>query len=337
MKLYKIFILLLSGTVFLLSCGKPNDPESLKKDDTSGGYVIVKKVPTSGYAQDVLKNDDLLYIAQGEGGLEILDITNPEDPQIVSITSDGVRGYSTKIAMRDSIVYLAAGSFGVTTVNVSNPMAPTVPGSNSSDKPARGLHMMGNYLFVAVSEQGVKISDISLPAYPDPRGSISTSGYAYSLATSSDSAYMFVACGEMGMYIIDISNFEQGWPIYHEVAWCDTPGKAESITILEDESLAFLACGTAGLQIINYSDTNNMHIVGSFDGGGYAKSLIYKNQRIFMTAELAGLQVIDVSDVTNPFLIGEIATEFALGIDIDDQYIYIADETEGLIIVSIPD
>lgn len=336
MKKFKLITLLLLGVILLFSCGKPNDPETITAPDISGGYKIVKKYQTSAYAQDVFKKDNLLYMAQGEGGLEIIDITNPEDPQTISVTSEGARGYSSKVAMMDSAVYLAAGSFGVTTVDVSDPTAPTIPGSNSSEKPARGLHIMGDYMFVAVSEQGVKISDISVPLYPDPRGPIPTPGFAYGLTTSSDSAFMFVACGEMGMYIFDISDFNFGYPIYHQVAWCNTPGKAEAITILEEESIAFMACGTSGLQIIDYADTNNVHIVGSLDQGGYAKDLLLRDNLIYMSVELAGLQIIDVTDFTNPKLIGIVDTEFALGLDMDDEFIYVADEDEGLIIISRP-
>lgn len=336
MKNLKLFVLLLLGINLFFSCGKPTTPETVPIPDISGGYKIVTKYATSGYAQDVMKNENLLYMAQGEGGLEIIDITNPEDPQTVSVTSDGARGYSAKVAIKDSAVYLAAGSFGVTTINASDPTAPEIPGSNSSEKPAKSLYIMGDYLFVAVSEQGVKISNISVPIYPDSKGQVTTPGFAYGLTISSDSAFMFVACGEMGMYIFDISVFDQGYPIYHEVAWCDTPGKAESIAILEEESIAFMACGTSGLQIINYADTNNVHIVGSLDIGGYAKDLIYKDQIIYQTAEMGGLQIIDVSDFTNPTLIGVVDTEFALGLDMDDNFIYVADEDEGLIIISIP-
>lgn len=338
MKKFKLFVLLLSGIALLFSCGKPTTPETVPVPDISGGYKIVKKYQTSGYAQDVLKKDNLLYIAQGEGGLEIVDITNPEEPQTISVTSEGVRGYSTKVALQDSVIYLAAGSFGVTVLNVVDPVVPFVTVSNTSMKPAKNLHIMGNYLFTAVSEQGVKISDITYPTDPDPRGSINTNGFAYCVTTTSDSAFLVAACGEMGMNIYNISDFQQGYGEYPHVAWCDTPGKAEEVILLEEQSIAFLACGTAGLQIIDYADTNNVHIVGSYDGGGYAKDLIYDtNDRIYLSTELSGLQIINVSDLTNPQIIGKVDTEFSLGIDMDDDYIYLADENEGLIVIAKPD
>lgn len=336
MKKIKLFVLLLSGISLLFSCGKPTTPETVTPPDISGGYKIVSKYVTAGYAQDVLKKDSLLYIAQGEGGLEIVNILNPEMPELVSITSEGVRGYSIKIAMKDSVVYLAAGSFGVTVLNAADIYAPFVTVANSNMKPAKGLHIMGDYMFTAVSEQGVRITDNSYPTQPDPRGPIYTAGFAYAITTSSDSAYLFVASGEMGFLMYDISDFQMGVPNYRQVGWCDTPGKAEMVAIYEEESMAFMACGTSGLQIIDYSDTLNVHIVGTLDAGGYAKDLIYKDHKVFLTAEMSGLQIIDVSDFTNPYLIGEVDTEFALGLDMDDNYIYIADEDEGLITISIP-
>jgi hypothetical protein len=196
---------------------------------------------------------------------------------------------------------------------------------------------MGNYLFTAISEQGVGIAEISYPAEPDVRGQFPTTGYAYGLTTSSDSNYLFVAGGEMGLSIYNISDFQEGYGIYPRVGWCDTPGDAEAIVINESESVAFLACGTSGLQIIDYSDTANIFIAGSYDSAGYAKDLQYLDDRIYLSANLGGLQIIDVSDITSPKLLGAVETKYALGLDIDENYIYLADEDEGFLIISIPE
>jgi hypothetical protein len=337
MKMNKLSIWLLSGLILLIGCGKPTDPETLIPDDISGGYKIVKIFPTPGFAQDVLKKDSLLYIPQGEGGLLIVSINDPQNPKIVSQTTEDVRGYSSKIAMKDSAVYLAAGTFGVTVVNAANPDTPFVTVSNLGMKPARDFHVFGNYMFTAVSEQGINICDISYPTEPDIRGGITTIGYAYGLTTSADSNYLFAACGEMGMSIYDISDFQEGFGTYPIVGWCDTPGDAEAIIIDDEKSIAFMACGTGGLQILDYSDTSDIFIAGSYDSIGYAKDLLYTGDLVYLTTETYGLQIIDVSDITRPVLKGIVLTSFAQGLTMDDKYIYLADETEGLIIISIPD
>jgi hypothetical protein len=333
--MYKHLIVLLSGIVLLISCGKPNDPESLKPSDA--GYKIVGRMPTSGFSNDLVKDGDLLYVAQGEGGLVVCDISDPQNPSMVSLTTQGLRGYAAKIAMKDSTVYLAANTFGINVADVRDPDTPVVTVTNLGIKPARNFHVMGNFLFTAIGEQGVGIADISYPTEPDIRLQFPTIGYAYGLTTSADSNYLFVAGGEMGLSIYNISDFQEGFGNYPLTGWCDAPGDAEAIAIDESKSLAFLACGTAGLQIIDYADTANMFIAGSYDSSGYAKDLILDNNRVYLSAQLGGLQIIDVSDHTAPKLLGAVETKYALGSDMDENYIYLADEDEGVLIISIPD
>jgi len=335
MKATKMFLLVFLGSLIFSYCGKPNPAEVINR--CSGGYQIHKIMETPGYSQDLDIHNNFCYMTQGEGGLLILDITDPGNPETVTILNDGVRGYSVKIIVRDTVAYIAAGSYGVTVVNVSNPLEPQVTVSNLSMKPAKNIFIHGDYLFTSISEQGVKFADISYATQPDIRGGANTYGYAQSVSISSDGSLMFVACGEMGLSIFDISDFQNGFGTYPLLAWKDTEGYAEFIEINEEKSLAFLACGTAGLQIIDYSDMDDLKLVGSFMGGGYAKELVYRDNKVYMTAEERGLQVIDVTDISNPELSGSVDSEYALGIDIDGDFIYIADEEEGLIIVSIPE
>ncbi len=337
MKMNKLVLLYLTVIVILFGCGKPNDPESLIPPDVSGGYKIVKHLQISGWAQDVLKKDTLLYVAQGEGGLLILNVSDPENPQTVSVTIKDVRGYCTKLAMKDSVVYLAAGTFGINVLDIADVSAPYVTVSNLNVKPAKNLFILGDYLYTAISEQGIGICDISYPTQPDIKGTIFTVGFAYDLIVTADTNRIIIAGGEMGMSIYDISAIVNGYGVYRLMGWGDTPGNAEALIVEEEQSLAYLACGTAGLQILNYADTANIHIVGSYDGNGYAKDLVKDGNKIYMATELSGLQVYDVSNVTNPLLIGVVDTEFALGLAYDDKHIYLADDIGGLIIISIPD
>lgn len=335
--MYRLTAILISASIFVASCGKPTVPESLFDEKHGGGYKFVSKTPTAGYAQDVVKKGDLVYIAQGQGGLMIMNVANPQKPETVSITSEVIRGYSSKIAIKDTVVYIAVGSFGVAVLDVSIPERPRPTGSNLSMKPAKNVHISGNYMFTPISEQGVKIADVSYPTQPDERGTTKTSGYAQSVDITSDTTFMLVASGEMGLSIYNITDFQNGFGTYPLSGWADTPGFAEDVIILQDELIAFMACGTAGLQIVDFSDTANVHIIGSYDSPGYAKEVLYKNQRIYMTTERTGLQIIDVSDLNKPKSIGYLITKFALGVDIDEDFVYLADEEEGLIIISIPD
>ena len=48
------------------------------------------------------------------------------------------------------------------------------------------------------------------------------------------------------------------------------------------------------------------------------------------------MQIISVEDPTAPKLVGIVDTEYAMGLAIDQRYIYVADEREGLIVIAMP-
>ena len=329
-----LYSLLIASITLLLSCGTPNDPESIIGGD--GGYKIVSKYATSGFAQDILSRDSLVYISQGQGGLIILNVANAKEPKFISEVTYGLRGYSYKLAKKDSVIYLATGVFGVSIVNVADPVQPLITPEIRAIAPAKNFHIMGDYLFTAVSEEGVNITKVSDPTYPDFRQTFFVPGFAQAVCTSADSNFLFIASGEVGFTIFDISDFQDGYNIYPLVGWLDTPGFAEDVTIHPDLPVAFLACGTGGLVIVDYTDTANVKIIGSYASGGYAKEVVYSENKVYLTTELRGLQIFDVTNLSAPVRIGTVETEYAMAVALDDKYVYVADEVEGLIIISMP-
>jgi hypothetical protein len=331
--------------VLFLSCAKPTDPESLAP--SSGGYSVVGRLQLPGYAEDIEVKDTLAYVAQGEGGLAILSIANRSKPELLSMCQEGVRGTSHKLALNGSTVYVAANLFGVSVVDVSNPLVPVATASNLNIKPAQSLHVFGDWLLSAIGETGVKVGEISFPV-PDIRGGLQNPGYALGLATTADSS-LVVACGEMGITIYDIRDISWyggpggGWYDFQKryAGWVDLPGYAVSVTTMGSQRIAFVACGTAGIHIVDFSDTTSAdsikaRVVGSYATGGYAKEVAYSNGRLYVATELRGLQVLSVVNPAAPQLVGVVETEFALGVAVDEHYVYVADEDQGLIIISIP-
>jgi hypothetical protein len=334
----KIFyIVLFLGLIFLASCGTPNDPESIIGGD--GGYKIVSKFITSGYAQDVVVNDTLAFVTQGEGGLMIVNIASKTTPHELRTIFEQLKGYSNKVAIKDLVVFVSAGAFGVSTVDINlintpNPVTATL----IPIKPAEGFGVMGDFVFTAIGENGFKVAwiDTVVGNQLDPRGETSTPGFAQAVCASPDRNYLLVACGEMGFALFNISEFSNGQGTYPLLSWVDTPGYAEDVVAHPTLPYAFLACGTGGFFIVDYSDSANVKVVGSYSTGGYAKEVIYKNNKAYVTTGARGLQIFDVSNFSSPVLIGTVETELAMGLAVDDKYVYVADEAEGLIIISIP-
>ena len=330
----RFFCTLLLVSLLLLSCGTPIDPESI--DGNDGGYKIVSRFTTTGYSQDVVVDNTIAYVAHGEGGLMIINISDPNKPVEITNVNEGMKGYANKVARKDSVLYIASGGFGVSVVNASDPENPQITATNLALKPAKNFLVMGNFLFTSVAEYGVQISEISYATQPDIRGGTNTPGFAQGISVSADSNYLLVACGEMGLAVFDISELQSGWGNYPMLGGVDIPEYTEDVVSHPTLPYAYIACGTAGLTIADFSDPADLKIVGRYDTGGYAKEILYKDGKVYMTTGSRGLKIFDVTSVSAPVLIGTVKTELAKGLDMDGNYLYVADEVEGLITISIP-
>ncbi len=140
----------------------------------------------------------------------------------------------------------------------------------------------------------------------------------------------------MGFSLFNISELQSGWGTYPMTDWVDIPGYAEDVVAHPTLPYAFLACGTGGFFVVDYSDSADVKIIGSYSTGGYAKEVVYKDNIAYVTTGLRGLQIFDVSNLYSPVRIGTVETEYAKGLAVDDRYVYVADESGGLVIISIP-
>lgn len=326
----------LLSCALMLSCAKPTAPESLTPG--SGGYTVVAKVPISGYAQDVEVRDTVVYVAQGEGGLTVISMANPNVPSVLALCQ-GVRGYSYKLAVKDSMVYLAAGGFGLNTVGVVNPSVPTIGPNYGNAGNTYDVGLFGSWLLEAKGEWGVRFDDLSDPTTVDAKGRIEGPGYAHGMAFTADSC-LLLTCGEMGLALYDLKDIGRVEGFYDPhtkfyAAWTDLPGYAVGVTTMGEQPIAFVACGAAGVQVVAFTDTS-LSVIGAYSTGGYAKEVAYRSGRLYVTTELRGLQVLSVANPAAPQLVGVVGTKYALGLAVDQRYVYVADETEGLIVIAVP-
>jgi hypothetical protein len=352
--LFRLFIGMGALCMASLSCIKPLTPEEFTKE-SCGGYKVVAKLQTAGYSQDVIAIDTCAYLARGQGLLAIVNIKDPQRPQLLSelLYQNNIQGYSkrlayTKTSAGTETVYSADGPFGIAIVDVTDKFHPKTINKNNGYKPTIGLCVCNNILLSMTSADGIWFSDISNPKKINPINQIQVPGYAESICMSSDSSYALVAIGEGGFIMNNFSLYKKGMTaldnatvIYiknnsHLMGRFDLPGFAEDIAAQSGTNYAFLACGPAGLQIVDYSDTSDIKLAGSFATGGYAKAVRVTGDRAYLATEAEGVQIIDISNVASPRLIGKVKVSDVWGIDVSNGYVYAADRQEGLIIIKIP-
>jgi len=145
------------------------------------------------------------FIAAFAGGMWVVDITNPESPQVVETVA--TPNYARGIAVKDQFVYVATDA-GLQIYDVSEPGNAQFVKALTNVGYSSKLVISGNYLYSANSFSsagnpvGLYIVNISNPANAQKVGFFASS--AWSVAVNGQYAYL--ETGSNGLYILDISN-----------------------------------------------------------------------------------------------------------------------------------
>ena len=169
-------------------------------------------------------------------------------------------------------------------------------------------------------------------------GSFDTTGYAGSVVLSQDGTKAFVADGDAGLKIIDVSN--PSFPAL--IGEYNTTGYAGSVVLSQDGTKAFVSDGDAGLKIIDVADLQSPALIGSYDTTGYVKSVVLSQDgtKAFAVDGDAGLKIIDIVDPQSPSLIGSYDTSGyvnSVALSQDGTKAFVADGDAGLKIIDIAD
>lgn len=115
-------------------------------------------------AMDFVWEGDLVYLADGPGGLVVVDVGNPYLPAEVG-RFDPIWEVSG-VDVAGGRAYLANERDGLLVVDVTDPAAPFLVGEVETADNANAVVVAGDHAFVAAEAAGVQVVDVSDPAAP---------------------------------------------------------------------------------------------------------------------------------------------------------------------------
>lgn len=118
----------------------------------------VSELVLPGEAQKVVLNGDLALVACRQGGLSIVDFSNPAMPELLS--NYATSSFATDVANSGTKVAVSAGTSGVYLFDINDPDDPQLLQRLSSCGYANTVKFMGNQLIVAARDQGILIYNI---------------------------------------------------------------------------------------------------------------------------------------------------------------------------------
>jgi hypothetical protein len=264
------------------------------------------------------------YVADGEAGLAVFDISSIESPVWLGGKMDSLNE-AWGVTVRDSLAYVAYGYKELLIANVARPESITVVGVLEYPQPAYGydVALADSFVYIAADAQFIRVN-VSDPRYPN----LVYQGYyprdCSGVAVLGD--YAFVALGQLGLASWRLDTAP---PV--QVGSMDTPGKARGLAVAG--GLCGVADGLNGLVIADVSDPQHITPVGALGLSGYANAVAIQDTLAFVACGTGGIAVVNIARPGAPALAAKIPSGYAMGVCAAGRYVLAGDRDLGLMVI----
>lgn len=321
--------------------------------------VVGRSQPMPEIIEHIVVAGQYAYVADSDGGLRIIDISNPTNPFEIGFFDTPYDAVDLDVS--GNYVYLAEENYGIYVLDVSDPANPLeVSFYDMHLSSVFEVKVSGSYAYIAHGDSGLRVIDITNPANLVEIGHLDNYYYIESIAISGDYAYLADSKAyNAGLRVVDISDPTN--PV--EVGYCNTgPLNAHFVAVsgshaflivdygsymidISDPtqpvksslysdlwgyevalsgSYAYLAKHSYGLRIVEMSDPQNLLEIGSYQGLGEARNAVASGNYLYVAGRYSGLRIFDISTPSMPLEIGNYATPYALDITLAGNYAYLA-------------
>lgn len=335
------------ATLVALVLGGTGDPETeyspLERLASWPGYG-------RGPAVDIAVANDHAFVAIEEGGLLVLDISDPG--RLVRVSSYALRGQAKCVRVSDSRAFVATrvprgggcraeqwrGRLVI--LDVRDPAAPVLLGSYSTEQDIQCLFVEGNRVYLGDSAVGLQILDVTDPARPtalscgEPRDiqgvqALWGSGSRLYCAMFNNSA------------AVDVSSPDSPTILGEMTSAAGLPTRG----ICARDNLVFVTEGNFG-----FGSESDRGVLSVFGPDASGKLVLWGKLQMpfvplhvalvettaYLAAGPAGIVAVDVSNPAKPILLGELDTPgMAVSLAVAGTNAFVADYHGGLQVVGI--
>ena len=280
-------------------------------------------IDTSGFAYGVTTAQGKAFVADGYGGVVVVDVSMPHFPVQAVTYADDASYYNVVIGSSD-YVFAAAGQEGFKIIDLFSPFGPETIG-NYNTYNAYDLDYAGDYVFIADDFGGVRILNISSVHSVYEFSNFNVTGQnVYSVTLNWP--HLFVGA-RYGFSIFNIENLYAPSEIHFE-----------ALSIVNDifvaGHLAYIA-HEGGLSIFDISSPNDPQELGFIFLPATARSVSVRGDFAYLTLGREGLSIVRIDNPHQPVEVafyrhptGEMSALSLMG-----RYMLIASGSAGLLIL----
>lgn len=351
----RLRVYLLKGFILLI-CLRASVAEPLTPVGAWPGYF-------RGWPQSVEVLGTRVYISAGLGGMIIVDATDPANPVRIGGFQTFNQDEASRVKISGNRAFIA-GRPDLTVVDISNPSKPTFVGRYGGGRAtgmdvsgekayltttegfkivdpvvaggtypiiASDVQVVGSTAYLAGSNSGLVILDVSNSAAPQKLGEFKTIGSARAVKIVGNRAYVAADVG--GLEILDISN--PSIPV--RLGRYGALGNAYGVSV--EGNVAVVADLYRGVTVIDVTDPGAPALLSSIatpDGRTFDVSL--KNGTAFVADWSGGLKILDLTQPASPTVLSNYRIDISgntLSVAIAGNTACVADQSAGLEFVNV--
>jgi len=283
--------------------------------------VGLSTVSIPGYANNVDIQGDLAYVAAGDKGLQIVDVSNKELPEIIG--SLDTTGVAIDVKIVGDTLYLADGDSGLAIIDVTNPTAPTLLSSIQTNGTAQDISTQGDFVFIANGNSGIEVINVSSLSKPF------SVGYSEQLTDvkgiAVEGSYL-VAVGGSSLALFDIE--DKANPL-----WLTAVNIGQVKDVVIDNGYVYVAAYSTGYRVYKISESNQLELKGG-DATFVPRDVAVTNGFTFFAEQLFPNVVayVNTKNPDNPFFqdtinLSPLGDYAGTGIAIDATHAFITEES----------
>ena len=339
-----LFLMLLLCQVLMVGCSDDesgsNEPEN-SICEPYGPFQQVGNLALPSANEEVAIHGSYAFVAGGQAGLHIVNISNPAAPILVNMIATAM--YTKCIDIVATIVdsqpydiaLVSEGVDGLVTFDVTDPENAEIAMEAVTTIGVQGMYVQTfpdlqepYIVYMCETWHGLRI----LEEITDLAGGLEywgvfsyTQGYAMDVEVVD--GYAYVADDEMGLAVLDVRVLEPG--AVQMVAREDTPGNALAVTLGDD--MAYVADGAHGLHIFAINGPATPVSVSQIDLPGRSVDVEVFADYVLVACEGYGVYVVSVVDSAAPELVACYGIDDVSSICVDSQGLMLATaESSGL-------
>jgi len=310
-----------------------NEENIFALDPTTGLTIFnretleaISNVETQSPNQDILIERDIAFIANHMNGLELIDVSDTENPEMISRLD--LPGASLKLAYSGNTMYIAASDAGLRIVDVSNPQEPVEIGFYEIDGRTVDVNIYGQYILIANEENGVIIIDTADPENPEEVSSYQSEMQEPLRSIKEGGDFIYALYGDNIIEILSVSDENE---IVLSSTFNIDDWIVTSLEINENDLFVSMSLGGAfGGRVARYDveDPDNVEETSAYQSVGEAQDVTIIGDYGFLEDanrhEDSGYRIFDASNAEDPVPVSSFTSPGGTDIDQIDDYLFIA-------------